>query len=54
MDKDYDLKTGMKKRELVIDLDQDQTFSRVNTEALDFDWLFEGENTFAFLELLGS
>jgi len=44
----------MKKTELIIDKDSDQTFSRVSTEALDFDWLFEGDNCFKFLELLGS
>lgn len=41
-EKDYDERTGMKKRELVIEEEREQTFCRVQTEALDFDWLFEG------------
>ena len=36
----------MRKRSLQHNKEQDQTFSRVTLEALDFDWLFEGDNTF--------
>ena len=42
----------MRKVELKIDTDINTSFSRVNIESLDFDWLFDGKNCQSFLELL--
>jgi hypothetical protein len=44
----------MRNKKLTFNREQDQTFSRVQVEALDFDWLFEENNIYSFLELLGS
>lgn len=53
-DSDQDCDTHLRSKELKYDIQNNSSMKRVKVEAIDFDWVFEGNNCKTLIKLLAN